>query len=163
MATKSGTTIESIQSLFAQIDDLTKDPISQEEIQRAKDSILNSFVFNFDSPDKVLRERMAYEFYGYPPDFGTYRAGIEKVAAADVARVAAKYLHKDQLAILVVGNASEFDKATGISWRGDQCRYQHPPPPHTPSRRSRATLCRDIRSEALQVPSCTPKIALDRC
>ncbi len=41
----------------------------RDEIKRAKDSILNSFIFNFDSPDKVLRERMAYEFYGYPADF----------------------------------------------------------------------------------------------
>ncbi len=44
-------------------------PITDDEIKRAKDAILNSFVFNFDSPDKVLDERMAYEFYGYPADF----------------------------------------------------------------------------------------------
>jgi len=111
MATKSATTIESIQAIYAQIDDLTKNPISEDEIKRAKDSILNSFVFNFDSPEKVLRERMAYEFYGYPADFlERYRAGIEKVQTADVARVASKYLHKDQLAVLVVGNAPDFDK-----------------------------------------------------
>lgn len=130
MATKSGTTIESIQSLFAQIDDLTKDPISQEEIQRAKDSILNSFVFNFDSPDKVLRERMAYEFYGYPPDFmERYRAGIEKVGSADVAHAASKYLHKDQLAVLVVGNTSEFDKPLSSLGAVTNVDISIPPPP----------------------------------
>ena len=80
--------------------------------ERAKDSILNSFIFNFDTPDKVLHERMAYEFYGYPLDFlEKYRAGMEKVTKAeDVNRVAAKYLHKDKLAVLVVGNPKEFDK-----------------------------------------------------
>ena len=26
-------------------------------------------MFNFDSPDKVLREQMAYEYYGYPSDY----------------------------------------------------------------------------------------------
>jgi zinc protease len=111
MGTKSATTVESIQALYEQIDDLRKNPISEDEIKRAKDAILNSFVFNIDTPEKVLRERMAYEFYGYPADFlEKYRAGIEKVQPTEVARVAAKYLHKDQLAVLVVGNTSEFDK-----------------------------------------------------
>ena len=54
---------------------------------------------------------MAYEFYGYPSDFlETYQKQIEKVTKEDVARVAAKYIHADQMAVLVVGNAGEFDK-----------------------------------------------------
>ena len=54
---------------------------------------------------------MAYEFYGYPADYlERYRAGIEKVGKEDVARAAAKYLHKDKLAVLVVGNTADFDK-----------------------------------------------------
>ena len=111
MGTKSSTTIEAIQALFDEIDNLKPNPLTDDEIHRAKDSILNSFVFNFDSPGKVLREQMAYAFYGYPSDYlERFRAGIEKVTPADVARVAAKYLHKDQLAVLVVGNAAEFDK-----------------------------------------------------
>ena len=111
MGTKSSTTIEAIQALFEDIDGLAKNPLTDDEIHRAKDSILNSFVFNFDSPAKVLREQMAYAFYGYPSDYlERFRAGIEKVTPADVARVAAKYLHRDQLSVLVVGNTGEFDK-----------------------------------------------------
>jgi zinc protease len=111
VSTKSGTTIESIQALDEEIGDLGKRPINDEEIKRAKDSILNSFVFRFDSPEKVLQEKMAYEFYGYPLDFlENFQKGIEGVTKEDVARVAAKYLHRDQMAVLVVGNASEFDK-----------------------------------------------------
>ncbi len=90
---------------------MQKHPIDEAEMKRAKDAILNSFIFNFDTPEKVLRERMAYEFYGYTADFlERYRAGVEKVTTADVARVAAKYLHKEQFPVLVVGNSSEFDK-----------------------------------------------------
>lgn len=111
MGTKSQSTVEAVQALDKQIEELKTNPISDEEIKRAKDSILNSFVFNFDSPEKVLRERMLYEFYGYPGDFlERFRAGIEKVQLADVQRVAAKYVHKDQLRVLVVGNTAEFDK-----------------------------------------------------
>src|SRR5437867_4911078 len=111
MGTKSQTTIEAIQGLYEEIDNLNKQPISDDEIKRAKDSILNSFVFNFDSPEKVLRERMAYEFYGYPADLlEKYRVGIEKVQTADVTRAGGKYLHKEKLRVLVVGNTAEFDK-----------------------------------------------------
>ncbi|MFI5114740.1 MAG: M16 family metallopeptidase, partial [Terriglobales bacterium] len=111
VSTKSKTTIESIQALDEEIAGLAKRPIDDEEIQRAKDAILNSFVFRFDSPAKVLQEKMAYEFYGYPLDFlESFQRGIEQVTKEDVARVAAKYIHREQMAVLVVGNAGEFDK-----------------------------------------------------
>ena len=112
MSTKSQSTIESIQALDEELSDLSpKRPIGDEEIKRAKDSILNSFIFRLDSPEKVLQEKMAYEFYGYPLDFlEQYQTGIEKVTKEDVARVAAKYIHRDQMSVLVVGNTAEFDK-----------------------------------------------------
>jgi zinc protease len=130
MSTKSASTVESIRALYKEIDDLAKNPISDEEIKRAKDSILNSFVFNFDSPEKVLRERMAYEFYGYPADYlERYRAGIEKVGKEDVAKAAAKYLHKDKLAVLVVGNTAEFDKPLSSLGAVSNVDIAIPPPP----------------------------------
>jgi len=59
----------------------------------------------------VLQEKMAYEFYGYSLDFlENYQKEIQKVTKEDVARVAAKYIHRDQMAVLVVGNTAEFDK-----------------------------------------------------
>jgi len=51
------------------VDLLKKDAPSELEMKRAKDAILNSFIFNFDTPAKVLREQETYEFYGYPKDF----------------------------------------------------------------------------------------------
>ena len=130
MGTKSATTIESIMALDEQIDEVSTHPISEAEIKRAKDSILNGFVFNLDSPDKILRERMAYEFYGYPADYlDRFRAGVEKVTPADVARAVAKYLHKDQLAVLVVGHASEFDKPLSSLGSVTNLDIAIPPPP----------------------------------
>src|SRR6202021_3052037 len=103
---------------------------SDEKNKSGKESLLNSFVFNFDSPEKVLRERMAYEFYGYPADFlERFRAGLEKVQAADVNQVAAKYLHKDQLAVLVVGNTKEFDKPLSSLGAVKELDITIPPPP----------------------------------
>jgi zinc protease len=130
MGTKSQSTIESIQALDEDIDDLAKKPISDEEIQHAKDAILNAFIFRLDSPDKVLAERLTYEFYGYPADWlDKYPAEIQKVTAADVNRVATKYVHRDQLAVLVVGNAKEFDKPLSSLGPVKEIDITIPPPP----------------------------------
>src|SRR5581483_1126736 len=108
--TKSGTTAKAIQGLYDQLDDLEKKPATEIELKRAKDTILNSFIFQFDEKDKVLQEQMTYEFYGYPADFlERFPANIKKVTADDVDRVARKYVHKDQLKVLVVGNSKDFD------------------------------------------------------
>ena len=128
--TKSATTFESIEALDEEIAALASKPINDVEIKRAKDSILNSFVFRFDSPEKVLQEKMAYEFYGYPLDFlETYQKGIEQVTKEDVAQVAAKYLQRDRLAVLVVGNPGEFDKAPASLGPPNKLDTSIPPPP----------------------------------
>src|SRR5580658_10419933 len=130
IGTKSGTTVEAIHAAHEDIDDLAKHPITEEEIQHAKDGILNAFIFRLDSPDKILGERMTYEYYGYPPDWlDKYQAEIKKVTVADVNRVAAKYLHKDQLAVLVVGNTKEFDKPLSSLGSVKEIDITIPPPP----------------------------------
>jgi zinc protease len=130
MQTKSGSTVAGIQALYEEIDNLhTKDPDSA-ELKRAKDQILNSFVFRFDTPEKVLAEKMTYEFYHYPLDFlERYRSEIEKVTAQQVTQVARKYLQKDKLAILVVGNDGEFDKPLSSLGAVTNVDITIPPPP----------------------------------
>jgi zinc protease len=111
MGTKSGSTMESIVALQSEINDLQKKPVTPEELALAKESILNSFIFNSDSKRKVLRQRMGLEFYGYPADFyERYRGAVDKVTAADVSRVANKYIQPEKIAILVVGRDKDFDK-----------------------------------------------------
>ncbi len=130
MGTKSQSTIEAIQAAREDVENLAKQPINEEEIQHAKDGILNAFIFRLDSPDKILGERMTYEYYGYPPDWlDKYQTEIKKVTAADVNRVATKYLHKDQFAVLVVGNTKEFDKPLSSLGDAKEIDITIPPPP----------------------------------
>ncbi len=130
MNTKIATTIESIQALNDEIADISKHPIGDDEIKSAKDAILNAFVFRFDSPEKVLQEKMAYEFYGYPLDFlENFQKGIEAVTKEDVARAAAKYVHRDQMAVLVVGNVGEFDKPLSSLGAVNKLDIMIPAPP----------------------------------
>ena len=108
VVTKSDTTVEAIQQTYKVLDGLVTQPFTEEELKRAKDNILNSFLFRYDTKDKVLAERVRLEFYGYPADYlETYKAALEKVTVADLNAVAKKYIHPDKYAVLVVGNGSE--------------------------------------------------------
>lgn len=130
IGTKSQSTIEAIQAATEDIENLSKQPITDDEIQRAKDAILNAFIFRLDSPDKILAERMTYEYYGYPPDWlDKFQEEVKKVAAADVNRVASKYLHRDQMAVLVVGNPKEFEKPLSSLGPVKNIDITIPPPP----------------------------------
>jgi len=111
MTTKTETTAAGMDALLVEIDAIVAKPPTDQEVQLAKDSILNSFVFNFDSKMKILNQQITYAYFGYPSDFlARYRENIEKVTPVDVARVAKKYIHKDQMAILVVGPSKGQDR-----------------------------------------------------
>ena len=130
MQTKSDTTVSGIQALYEEIDGMHDKAPDATEMKRAKDQILNSFIFRFDTPGKVLREKMTYEFYHYPLDFlERYRGEIEKVRADQVQQVAKKYLQKENLAVLVVGNDAEFDKQLKSLGPVTQLDITIPPPP----------------------------------
>jgi zinc protease len=106
--TKSASTVDATKLALAEIDGLTTKPLTDEELARAKDNILNSFLFRYDTREKVLAESVRLEFYGYPADYlESYKAALEKVTVGDLNRVARKYIHPDKLAILVVGNGPE--------------------------------------------------------
>ena len=96
--------------MLDEIHELKTKPFTQAELASAKDQLLNSFIFHYDSREKVLAEATTLEFYGYPADFLTkYRAGIEAVTLADLERVANKYIDPSKLAVLVVGNEAHYE------------------------------------------------------
>ena len=108
-ATKSASTMAATQAMLDEIGRLKTLPPTAAELKSAKDQVLNSFIFNYDSPEKTLGEQVVLALYGYPSDFlEKYKTGIEQVTAADVTRVANKYIDVKKLAIVVVGNSAEF-------------------------------------------------------
>ncbi len=107
-STKSVTTVAAAQAMLEEIGRLKTVPPTPDELRKAKEDQLNSFIFRYDSPDKTLNEQVTLAFFGYPKDFlEKYKTGIEAVTAADVSRVANKYIDPAKLAILVVGNESQ--------------------------------------------------------
>jgi zinc protease len=130
MGTKSETTAAGIDALVAEVRDIVAQPPSEDELKKAKDSILNSFIFRFDSKAKILRQQVTYEYFGYPADFlDRFRREIEKVTAADVARVAKAYVHEGDLATLVVGRPKDFDRPLSSFGPVTRLDITIPPPP----------------------------------
>ncbi|BAU15620.1 peptidase M16-like protein [Leptolyngbya sp. NIES-3755] len=110
--TRSEATVPFIQSVFKEVDRIRKEPISSDELAFAKDTVLNSFIFNFQDPSQTLSRLLRYEYYGYPRDFiFQYRKAVEATSIADVQRVAQKYLQPEKLVTLVVGNEKEIQPA----------------------------------------------------
>ncbi len=111
MSTKTETTAAGIDALLEEARNLTINPPTEEEVRKAKAAILNSFVFNSDSREKILGQQLTYEYYGYPLDWlSRYRQAIEKVTVAEVRAAAAKYIKPQGFAILVVGPPQGLDK-----------------------------------------------------
>eukprot|EP00741_Cyanophora_paradoxa_P025621 tig00000383_g24725.t1 len=97
-----------IEGMRAVLEELrTKEP-TPEEVEYARESTLNSFVFNFASPETVLVRLLRYEFYQYPFDYiFQFKRGIEAATGADILRVAKQRLDPSNFVYCVVGNAAE--------------------------------------------------------
>jgi zinc protease len=133
--TKSSSTVAATQAMLDEIARLKTVPPTADELRKAKDQVLNSFIFNYDSRDKTLNEQVTLAFYGYPTDFlEKYKAGIEKVTAADVSRVANKYIDVSKLAIVVVGNESEITPPLSKLGKVTTLDIAIPPPPSKPAK-----------------------------
>jgi zinc protease len=113
LSTKVSTTAAGISAMLGEARDLLGPrPPTDEEVGRAKQGILASFVFHSDSRAKVLNQQLLFELYGYPADWlQRYRAGVEAVTTAAVRAAVARHLHPDQFSLLVVGPGETADRS----------------------------------------------------
>lgn len=124
--TRVETTHQAISTIIDHIRKIREEPVTDEELKRAKESFLNSFIFSFSSPAQIVSRQMSLEYYGLPSDFlERYRDNVAKVTKEDILRVARKYLHPEQLVIFVVGDDGRFDKP--LSSLGKVVRVQLTP------------------------------------
>jgi len=108
-STSSASTVEAIRAVREEIERIRSAPVSEDELKAAKGSVLNSFVFNFDTKAKTLNRLLRYEYYGDPRDFiFQYQKAIEAVSRDDVLRVAKQHLKPEMMTIVAVGNPKEF-------------------------------------------------------
>jgi predicted Zn-dependent peptidase len=97
--------------MLKEVEKIRESEVTDEELALAKDSFLNSFVFNFDTKGEIVSRLMTYEYFGYPADFlQKTKDNVEKVTKADVLRVAKKHLDPGNVQILAVGRPDDFDQ-----------------------------------------------------
>ncbi len=93
------------------IKSMQNQPVTDAEITEAKNSTINSFVFNFEQKRSALTQYMQLKLNGYPDNYlDTYIDNIRKVTREDVQAVARKYMDAEKMTVLVVGDEKRFDK-----------------------------------------------------
>lgn len=128
--TKSEATVRAIRAMTEEVRKMTESLVTDEELALAKDSYLNSFVFNFDTKGEIVSRMMTYAYFNYPLDFLLKtKDNIEKVTKQDVLRVAKKYLRPDDVQILAVGRPDDFDEPLSVFGDVHEIDITIPPPP----------------------------------
>jgi predicted Zn-dependent peptidase len=112
LQTKNENIPRAVAAILEEMARIQGQPVSEEELERAKEAIINSFLFRFTSRFGNVLQLMTLEFDGYRPDYyetllDRYRA----VTVADIQRVAGQYLHPEAATIFIVGDAAKFESA----------------------------------------------------
>jgi zinc protease len=108
--TRSQKTIETAELMLQVMDTMRHENVSDEELDRAKDSIVNSFVFAFSSSTQIALQKMLLDFRGFPEDYlNTYTSKVRSVTPDQIRAAAQKYLDLENIVIVIVGNEKHFD------------------------------------------------------
>jgi predicted Zn-dependent peptidase len=106
---QSDKTAESLKEFFNELNGILK-PVPQDELARAKNYIALRYPGAFETTGDVSRQIENMLVYHLPEDyFATYVQKIQAVSAADVQRVAQKYIQPDRLAVVVVGDLKSIE------------------------------------------------------
>lgn len=110
--TRNEQALDAAEAVRSEIVRLRDGGVTEKELDEAREGLLNSQVFQFDTPGKILQRQMTFEMYGYPADFAaTLLAKLKTVTSADVQRVAKAYLTPEKSVLLGVGNTEGLESA----------------------------------------------------
>jgi len=104
-AVKSDVTADATKEILLEISRIRADAVSEDELTLATSYLDGVFPIRYETTDSIARALAALTVYELPNDyFDTYRANIRRVTAMDVLHAADKYLHPEQLQLVVVGD-----------------------------------------------------------
>ncbi len=108
--TKSETSEHATEAVLAEIQKMITEPVTDEELAIAKDGILNSEVFSYDTKREILDRMVMFERYGYEPDFlQKYQEEVKAMTKEQVLEATQAVWHPDRMTILAVGNYADWD------------------------------------------------------
>ena len=107
--TKTATTTQVVTLMRQLIQQMSDRPVTAAELELAKQSLINSFVFAFTDSHSIVSRKVRLDFYQYPEGYlENYQQQVGAVTTADVQRVARQYLRPEQLKIVLVGDSQHF-------------------------------------------------------
>ncbi len=108
MQTKNDNARQAIRIARVEIERIRREPVTEQELDDAKDYLTGSFPLRLDTNRKVANFLAQVEFFqlglDYPERYGDL---IRKVTKEDVLRVANRYLQPDKFITVIVGNQSK--------------------------------------------------------
>ena len=108
---KNPTVALATKIVLDQIRGVRDDLVTEEELETAKASAIETFPRQFESKPAMLRVFVNDEWTNRPQDFWkTFREKVKAVTREDLQRVARKHLDPEKMAILVVGDWEEIAK-----------------------------------------------------
>lgn len=97
-----------IEGLVNEIRRIIDEPVTDQELQDAKDYLSGSFVFSFESSSQIARFLVHAEIYGLGFDYiDKYPGYIRAITTAEITRVAREYLDCENYTLVVVGPVDE--------------------------------------------------------
>jgi zinc protease len=109
--TKSSTTHKAISLMYEIISGIKKRKPTLEEMDWAKNTLVNQFIFSFTSSASIVSQKMQLEYDGMPEDYlEKYPQRIAAITLEGLDRVVEKYLHPEKSLLVVVGKEEDFDQ-----------------------------------------------------
>jgi len=110
---KPGQLLRSLRKVMEQATTTAPD---LDSVLRAKEEVLNSFVFGFSSQQNLLRRAVIFDLFGIPDSYiYQYRDKIRKVDAEGVKAAAARHVHPDKWVTVIIGDFAYPDRLTEIT------------------------------------------------
>lgn len=107
---KNRTVAFAAKLIFDEIDRIRTEPITAEELETSKSSMIETFPRTFESKGATVNLFIDDEWTNRPEGYWqSYRDNVRSVTTRDVLRVAKEHLHPDNMLFMIVGNWSEIE------------------------------------------------------
>jgi predicted Zn-dependent peptidase len=105
---RTDATAGAMTEFFNEIRRIREEKVPDAELEESKHSVVARFALSLEQPAQLLNYAITRKIYNFPDDYwDTYPAKIMAVTAADVQRVARKYINPDTLQVVAVGDGSK--------------------------------------------------------
>lgn len=103
-AVQTDKTGEAVKEFFNELNGILR-PVPEDELAKAKNYVALGFPGEFETTGDLARKLEELVAYNLPDDtFTSFVAAVTKVTAADLQRLAARYIQPERMAVVVVGD-----------------------------------------------------------